>query len=86
MLRIKENSMKKTYEKPEIEFDSFELSQSIAGNCAAIAHDEDATCKATVEYGPFTFFAWGACPDTPAPGDNSICYDVPALESRVFSS
>ncbi len=77
--------MKKTYKKPMIEFDSFGLSQNIAGDCTAISNQAIMMCA--VDYdGMFTLYAANNCDITPAPGDINICYDVPTLEHRVFQS
>ena len=76
--------MKKTYEKPMIEFDSFGLSQNIASGCSAISNEAIMECA--VDFGgPFTYYT-SACSVTPPPGDNKICYDVPAADGRVFTS
>ena len=61
--------MKKNYSKPQIMFDSFELSQSIAGACAGVQSDQ-APYDCPVDFGgPLTLFA-AMCDITPAPGDN----------------
>ena len=77
--------MKKNYSKPQIMFDSFELSQSIAGACAGVQSDQ-APYDCPVDFGgPLTLFA-AMCDITPAPGDNKVCYDVPSDDSRLFGS
>ena len=86
--------MKKTYSKPVIVFESFQLATSIAGGCAL-------GTKPSVDVGGFQVFAdtgCGAMPQEvftdsndcntlPQEGkDDNICYDVPTADSNVFSS
>lgn len=65
--------MKKQYSKPEILFDSFELSQDIA------------TCDCNGAAIGLTEFAAGECFKTPGPGD-SFCYHNLTAGSTIFSS
>ncbi len=76
--------MKKNYEKPEIAFDSFELSQSIAGDCVAISNQDEGTCAVMI--GGLSLLNTNMCMITPPPGDNKICYDVPSDTMKVFVS
>ncbi len=79
--------MKKQYEKPQIIFDSFELSQSIAAGCEFIANHEWAKCA--VDDGLQMLFTMdtAACESVPGPGPfDSVCYDIPNPSNNVFSS
>lgn len=81
--------MKKIYSKPQIVFDSFELSQSIAAGCEYISNHALGSCALTLDDLPgMTFFTSeiGACELTPPGEYDRICYDVHADNSSVFSS
>lgn len=83
--------MKKIYTKPEIIFDSFELSQSIAAGCELLSSGTRETgCTVSVpgDFGEtlYTFFAEGSC-DRYSPAElDSLCYHAPADAYNVFSS
>lgn len=83
--------MKKSYTKPKLFFDSFELSQSIASGCSVIANFQYGACamKVTdtgVELNIFTS-AIAACEWQANDGAyNGICYDVPSDSSSLFTS
>ena len=83
--------MKKTYEKPQIIFESFELSQSIAAGCAYQANAARGICGFDTGVGILFTAEVLACLGEdgiiPAPGDDdSICYHAPGDNSNVFSS
>lgn len=82
--------MKKNYEKPEIMFDSFELSQSIAGGCELIQTNQaEKSCPINIpDFGPgYTWFAdLLTCYATPPGPNDSICYHVPSDAYNVYSS
>ena len=82
--------MKKKYEKPAIIFDSFELSQSIAGGCIGIVQNfsADTQCPILIPgWGGLTVFAEATgCSATTDAAQNSVCYDVPADNTKVFTS
>ncbi len=73
--------MKKNYSKPEIVFESFKLSTSIAGTCAT---KEDPYEGA----GGFIIFVTpSVCDFTPQEDESSgICYQVPNEDIRMFAS
>ena len=72
--------MKKTYSKPVIVFESFQLATSIAGGCAL-------GTKPSVDVGGFQVFADTGCGAMPQEGkDDNTCYQVPTADSNVFSS
>lgn len=77
-------SMKKQYVKPELYFESFELSTSIA-TCDVISNHIDNACPVTDKELGVTYFADG-CSYTPGPKDKKVCYQPPAPGSVVFSS
>jgi len=82
--------MKKTYQKPEIAFDCFTVSTSIAGNCAItdVTHtDEKYGCGYNdFMYGKVVFTEAMGCTTTPDDGPyNTICYHPPA-GSNLFNS
>lgn len=80
--------MKKTYSKPMVYIEEFELSQQIAAGCM---HTEGATkyrssCGITNPQLGMTFFAWGTCADG-EPG-RMQCLDTPSeaqLPNYFFS-
>ena len=82
--------MKKTYNKPQILFDSFELSQAIAGSCEIISNHVRAMCGVDLRdtTGMILFTdKIAACTMTPGPGQyDDVCYDAPHDEKNVFSS
>lgn len=78
--------MKKQYKKPDILFDSFELSQSIAAACAYISNQERTICPVDIGGSMSLFSELGVCTLTPPAGDNTVCYDVPSLDSKIFGS
>ena len=77
--------MKKPYSKPELVYENFELSQSIAAGCTYISHFNKMMCSVPISE-TVSIFASKACSTRPGPGDTSICYDVPSGEVNVFSS
>lgn len=81
--------MKKKYAKPQIAFESFELSQSIAAGCEMIQQNmTERSCPVTVpELIGTTYFAdLNHCTVTPPGGNDSICYHVPSENNNVYSS
>ncbi len=78
--------MKRKYVKPEIIFDSFELSQSIAAGCELISQHSQGACPVLDPEIGQTLISEGLCQMTPPGGNDSICYDVPMDSYNVFSS
>ncbi len=81
--------MKKAYNKPEIVFDSFELSQNIAAGCEFISNHSKKDCSVTDPSIGMTFFTRSTygCVITEVPGNyDDICYDVPNPSNNVFTS
>lgn len=80
------SEMKKEYSKPEVYFDSFELSQSIAAGCRYISNQEAEVCPVDID-APFTLYSTtGICGMTPSGPYDRICYDVPSADSMIFTS
>ena len=82
--------MKKKYFKPQIMFDSFELSESIAVQCSAISRQAPGLCAVELDKGLdlYLFYdsvTYGCTVTTPDENDK-ICYDVPNDTRNVFSS
>lgn len=78
--------MKKTYVKPQVYFESFQLSANIAGGCSLISQLAEHVCPITDKELGITYFAKEICEYT-APGDNDEpCYDIPSDATHVFTS
>ena len=84
--------MKKVYTKPEIMFESFTLSQAIAGDCSVKTHTPNSGDCAYEIYDEFLGTSYlftgevSACKTVEADGEyNGICYHVPYDES-LFNS
>lgn len=81
--------MKKTYVKPQIAYESFQLSTSIAAGCALLSTNMARYfCEVTDPDSGFTIFADAnyACDTVPVGGNDSVCYDVPVENWNVLSS
>ena len=79
--------MKKAYSKPQIAFDSFELSQGIAGGCGKIASHAQYVCG--YQIGRWTIFEddiGEMCNMEPQGENKQLCYDVPTEAWQLFSS
>ena len=87
VLRKGVKNMKKQYVKPELYFESFELSTSIA-TCDVISNHINNACPVTDKELGVTYFAdkQTGCYYTPGPNDKEVCYQPPAPGSVVFSS
>ena len=80
--------MKKEYKKPELLFDSFELSMNIAAGCEKKTHTlTDGTCGVIVDGIGMVFFeSITGCTYKGADGDYSICYHNPEDNANLFNS
>lgn len=83
--------MKKVYQKPQIFYESFRLSETIAGSCGGnIANFGDPyICSLFVDDLGFSVFnTMGVCDSTPPNPyqDDSICYNVPVDNMSGFTS
>ena len=84
--------MKKTYSKPDIAFESFSLSTSIAGNCEVKTDTKGGgECGYPMDgLGMLFIVGMGAC-TTPITDEmslnfNGFCYHVPMENSNLFNS
>lgn len=81
--------MKKAYEKPQILFCSFELSESISAGCDVITNfNLDSGCPVMVEDWGMTIITGTSCDYVPPSQnmDDYVCYHVPSDDSNVFTS
>lgn len=82
--------MKKSYNKPEIAFESFALCSSIAAGCGV--HVDGANAGACgITFGGETIFMTGiaGCATQVETDDglyNGLCYHVPTASSALFNS
>lgn len=82
--------MKKTYQKPDIEFDSFSLSSSIAGPCAFDTNTQSQNV-CSVDFGKYEVFTSqvNGCEGKVIADSgiyNGFCYHVPTNDKNVFMS
>ena len=81
--------MKKTYAKPQIVFESFQLTANIAGDCNTRPNSADeATCGYN-DNGWIVFQNSSVCIDIQVNPDgkhNRLCYHVPTGDISVFTS
>ena len=81
--------MKKTYAKPQIVFESFQLTANIAGDCNTKPNiANEATCGYIDDNGWIIFQNSAVC-NLPAGQDgkhNRLCYHVPTGDISVFTS
>ena len=80
--------MKKTYAKPQIVFESFQLTANIAGGCNTGPNSADeATCGYN-DNGWIVFQNSAVCnfPAGPDGKHNGLCYHVPTGDMSVFTS
>lgn len=82
--------MKKAYVKPEIYFESFELSANIATGCSMITKNlGEGTCGLEVSPGIFAFLTGiTGCQYTEQDKDNpyGVCYHNPVDATKLFTS
>lgn len=82
--------MKKAYVKPQIAYESFQLSTSIASGCALLGSNAARyICPVTDPDSGFTLFAddiASPCDTAPVGGNDTVCYDVPVANWNVLSS
>lgn len=85
--------MKKQYSAPEIYFESFIMSTSIAGDCEApfVKTVSKNSCGIPADFGPDILFNVIAGSKCNAPGDNDglydgLCYHNPTDNNNMFNS
>ncbi len=80
--------MRKPYNKPEISFENFKLSTSVAGTCTLDGtQSNENSCGYDTGIGViFISKATGCSFETQDGTEGGICYDNPSADSRVFGS
>ena len=80
--------MKKAYRKPELWYEDFQLSQTIASGCEGIANFTEGHCQVILEGPGYSIVLFNAdtCPDSPPNPDDYVCYHAPTEGNNVFSS
>lgn len=78
----------KKYSKPQIVFESFELSTNIAAGCAYQAEHYQGTCGYTGGLGGLAIFTSDANCQFPTEdnGSTGVCYYIPNGDNTVFAS
>lgn len=71
--------MKKAYVKPQVYFENFQLSTSIAGGCSWQALSAEKTCVVNIPGTPETYIAdLNTCTFTVPETNDKFCYHVPS--------
>ena len=79
--------MKKTYSKPEITFDSFAASTSIAAGCEFINDMQGSgTCGYPTRNGVIFVTNVSGCEYKEPDNNDALCYHVPINSSNIFNS
>ena len=78
--------MKKAYVKPQVYFEDFRLSTSIAGGCEWTASFAENSCPVKVPGTPETYITDNNCTFSVPAKNDSFCYHVPMDNKNVFSS
>ena len=80
--------MKKTYAKPQIVFESFQLTANIAGGCNTRPNSADEATCGYYDNGWIVFQNSAVCnfPAGPDGKHNGLCYHVPTGDISVFTS
>lgn len=79
--------MKKSYVKPQVLFESFQLSANIAGNCSFKTGHAIDECAYTTGGRPVFVDGVTACTTTPADGKwDGMCYHIPEGTNGLFTS
>lgn len=76
--------MKKPYVRPEVYFESFELSANIATGCALPINHQVNGCNQGLGDFDGIVFLENAC--TLTVGKDGICYHVPFDQTKLFTS
>jgi hypothetical protein len=77
--------MKKTYSKPQVAFDSFEVATNIAA-CAQRANLNIGDCSYTVAGLPVFVSGANGCRFIATDGSYGVCYYVPTEDTNLFTS
>ena len=76
--------MKKTYVKPMVAFENFQMTSSVAGTCKSIATTTDGNTCVYVAGNGWVYFNMNTTCTTPY--NESFCYHVPTEDTTVFAS
>lgn len=77
--------MKKTYVKPEVYFENFELSASIAAGCSVKINHAEGVCSSIPGIGSI-FTDYQTCTWTAGDNESDYCYHAPLDANRIFTS
>ena len=80
---------KKSYQKPDLFFESFALSQNIAAACEGEALFVENACPVIIHLGSLEITIFGQspmCEFIPPNPDDFICYHAPSEMNNVFAS
>lgn len=78
--------MKKTYVRPEVYFESFELSANIATGCKLISNAAERVCAVLDKDLGYTYFTEHVCDFWTPNETDKVCYNPPADTANVFTS
>ena len=79
--------MKLAYEAPEIIYEDFSLSASIAAGCEfKTSLPAEGSCGIMMEGDIFFVDVSTGCETTPPPGNNTICYHNPYDSNSLYTS
>lgn len=79
--------MRKTYSKPEILFESFSMSTSIAAGCEFITKlQTEGSCGYETRNGVVFTTKVGGCEYHEPDENDSLCYHVPTTGTNIFNS
>lgn len=77
--------MKKTYEKPLLYKESFEMADVISAACAIQVEHQQGQCGIYAGDG-MTLFIVNVCTVAKQDGYNGMCYYVPTESTQIFTS
>ena len=81
--------MKKTYVKPMVAFENFQMKANIAGSCTHMGNQANGNSCVFQDNG-WTIFLIdnSACTEGEfkLPVDSEVCYDVPTADTSIFNS
>lgn len=76
----------KKYSKPQIVFESFELSTNIAAGCQHSANHYQGSCSVTIGGKPVFMAGVEGCQFTVQDEYAGMCYTIPLADNSVFAS
>lgn len=78
--------MKKTYEKPLLYKESFEMADVISAACDIQVEHQQGQCGYNAGGGIILFISYGVCTYPVQDGYNGMCYNIPVESSKIFTS